>query len=65
MCKSSWDNNLSGNYKKFPVDLNEGLASQLYKSARDAGVPPEVIAAAILTSHEENSPLDASDLRDS
>ena len=65
MCKSIWDNNVSGNYINFPIDLNEGLASQLYKSARDAGAPPEVIAAAILSSHVENGSLDVSDLRDS
>ena len=65
MCKSIWDNNVSGNYKNFPVDLNEGLASQLYKSARDARAPPEVIAAAILSSHVENGSFDVSDLRDS
>ena len=65
MCKSNWESNVSGNYKNFPLDLYEELASQLYKSARDAGAPPEVIAAAILSSHVEKGPLDVSDLRDS
>jgi hypothetical protein len=52
-------------YKKLTLDLSEEFASQLFKFARDAGAPPEVLAAAILTSHVENGSLDASDLRDS
>lgn len=54
-----------GENKKFTLDLNEEFASQLFKFARDAGSPPEVLAAAILTSHVEKGSLDASDLRDS
>jgi hypothetical protein len=54
-----------GAYKKLTVDSSEEFASQLFKFARDAGAPPEVLAAAILTSHVENASLDASDLRDS
>ena len=56
---------LDGSYKNFTVDLNEELASQLFKFARDSGAPPEVLAAAILTSHVEKGSLDISDLRDS
>jgi len=56
---------LSSGYKKLTLDVNEEIASQLFRFARDAGAPPEVLAAAILTSHVEKSPLDASDLRDS
>lgn len=52
-------------YKKLTLDLNEEIASQLFRFARDAGAPPEVLAAAILTSHVEKGSLDASDLRDS
>ena len=54
-----------GEYKKLTLDLSEEFASQLFKFARDAGAPPEVLAAAILTSHTENGSLDVSDLRDS
>ena len=54
-----------GENKKLTLDLSEELASQLFKFARDAGAPPEVLAAAILTSHAEKGFLDASDLRDS
>lgn len=64
MCKPGLNSILSGKYRNFSLDLNEELASQLYKSARDTGAPPEVIAAAILTSHVDNGPLDVSDLRD-
>ena len=54
-----------GECKKLTLDLSEELASQLYKLARDLGVDPEVLAAAILTSHIEKGYLDTSDLRDS
>ena len=55
----------SGEYKEFTLNLSEELASKLFKFARDAGVPPEVLAAVILNSHVEKGSLDASDLRDS
>ena len=65
MSKTNNSSGFEGNYKNFTVDLNEELTSQLCESARDTGVPPEVIAAAILTSHVEKGSLDVSDLRDS
>ena len=65
MSNTTTNNGLNGSFKNFTVDLNEELASQLYKSARDTGAPPEVIAAAILTSHVEKGSLDISDSRDS
>ena len=65
MSKTTTNSGLEGNYKNFTVDLSEELASQLCKSARDTGVPPEVIAAALLTSHIEKGSLDVSDLRGS
>jgi hypothetical protein len=55
----------SGVHKELTIDLSEELASKLFKFARDAGAPPEVLAAAILNSHIEKGSLDASDLRDS
>ena len=55
----------SGEYKELTIDLSEELASKLFKFARDAGAPPEVLAAVILNSHVEKGSLDASDLRDS
>ena len=65
MSKTNISSGVEGNYKNFTVDLYEELASQLCESASDTGVPPEVIAAAILTSHVEKGSLDVSDLRDS
>lgn len=65
MSKTNNSSRFEGHYKNFTVDLNEELASHLCESARDTGVPPEVIAAAILTSHVEKGSLDVSDLRDS
>ena len=55
----------SGVYKVLTIDLSEELASKLFQFARDAGTPPEVLAAVILNSHVEKGSLDASDLRDS
>ena len=55
----------SGEYKELTIDLSEELASKLFRFARDAGAPPEVLAAAILTSHVEKGSMVASDLRDS
>ena len=54
-----------GNFKNLTVELNEELDSQLFHFARDTGATPEVIAAAILTSHVEKGSLDISDSRDS
>ena len=65
MSKPTTNIGLEDNYNNFTVDLNEELASQLFKFARDSGAPPEVLAAAILTSHVEKGSLDVSDLRDS
>ena len=65
MSKTNISSVFEGNYKNFTVDLYEELASQLCESASDTGVPPEVIAAAILSSHVEKGSLDVSDLRDS
>tara|TARA_B100000497_G_C7525579_1_gene319092 strand:+ start:210 stop:407 length:198 start_codon:yes stop_codon:yes gene_type:complete len=64
MSKPTTNIGLEDNYKNFTVDINEELASQLCESERDTGVPPEVIAAAILTSHVEKGSLDVTDLRD-
>ena len=65
MSKSNNEIEPFGEYKKLTLDLSEGLASKLFKFARDAGAPPEVLAAVILNSHVEKGSLDASDLRDS
>ena len=65
MSKSNNEIEPFGECKKLTLDLREELASQLYKLARDLGVDPEVLAAAILTSHIEKGSLDTSDLRDS
>lgn len=59
------ENKPLGENKKLTLDLSEELASQLFKFARGAGAPPEVLAAAIMISHAEKGSLDASDLRDS
>ena len=63
MSKTKTNSEFDGNYKNFTVDLNEELSSQLFKFARDQGAPPEVLAAAILSSHVEKGSLDVSDLR--
>ena len=65
MSKYYRENKTLGENRKLTLDLSEELASKLFKFARDAGAPPEVLAAAILTSHAEKGFLDASDLRDS
>ena len=65
MSKSNNEIEPFGEYKKLTLDLSEELASQLFKFARDAGTPPEVLAAVILNSHVEKGSFDASDLRDS
>lgn len=65
MSKTNKLNKPLGGYKKLTLDVNEEIASQLFRFARDAGAPPEVLAAAILTSHVEKGSMDASDLRDS
>ena len=64
MSKIYEENKPLGENKNLTLDLSEELASQLFKFARDSGAPPEVLAAAILTSHVEKGSLDASDLRD-
>ena len=61
----SMNNEFEGNFKKLSLELNEELASQLFHFASDTGAPPEVIAAAILTSHVEKDSSDISDSRDS
>tara|TARA_B110000483_G_C17668835_1_gene340996 strand:- start:75 stop:272 length:198 start_codon:yes stop_codon:yes gene_type:complete len=65
MSKSNNEIEPFGECKKLTLDLSEELASQHYKLARNLGVDPEVLAAAILTSHIEKGSLDTSDLRDS
>jgi hypothetical protein len=65
MSKYYRENKTLAQNKKLTLDLSEKLASQLFKFARDAGAPPEVLAEAILISHVEKDSLDESDLRDS
>ncbi len=65
MSKSYKQNEPLGGYKELRLDVNEEIASQLFRFARDAGAPPEVLAAVILNSHIEKGSLDAPDLRDS